>query len=120
MAGFTSDKYEPEYYGIGKKAVPHWARLSKAMDDLQAWPCLNNPFYYTDYEGYNLDPLTVDDCEQLCADCPLLKLCYDFAIASDQEHGIWGGVSFYKNMTVIDDQLIDMGDGNKIDPNAIF
>lgn len=122
MAGWDStiDKFEPAHFGIPKKAIRQWAALNDAMDKHLAWPCLNNPFYYADYEGYHLDPLTVDDCEALCADCPLLKQCYDFAVASDQEHGIWGGISFYKNLVTIDDELIDIGEGNKPDPNAIF
>lgn len=120
MAGFTNDKFEPEYYGIGRKAIRQWAALSEAMQDEPWYPCLNNPYYYTDYEGHNLEPLTVDDCESLCADCPLLKLCYDFAVASEQEHGIWGGISFYKNMTVIDGKHVPMENGNIIDDGMIF
>lgn len=56
---------------------------------------------------YKLDefdnPEKVDDnrAEELCHGCPLLKQCYDFAVASKQEYGIWGGINFthrrYKN-----------------------
>lgn len=35
-----------------------------------------------------------DRAEELCHGCPLLKQCYDFAVASKQEYGIWGGINF--------------------------
>jgi len=116
--GGTIDDYDPIYFGIPRKAVREWIALSEAVADTYAYPCNKNPYYYTDYEGYK--PLSVDVCESLCEGCPLLKLCYDFAVASDQENGIWGGVSFYKNMVCIDDQYINIESGNNKDPNSIF
>ena len=114
----TISQYEPLYFGIPRKAIREWVALSEAVADTYAYPCNKNPYYYTDYEGYK--PLSVDVCESLCEGCPLLKLCYDFAVASDQENGIWGGVSFYKNMVCIDDQYINIESGNNKDPNSIF
>lgn len=75
--------------------------------------CYNNPYYYVDYDGYGFEdedgkgyyrPLTVDECEELCYGCPLIKLCYDFAVANDEKHGVWGGVNFAENS----DDLFDM------------
>jgi hypothetical protein len=42
------------------------------------------------------NPENVDDnwAEELCHGCPLLKQCYEFAVASNQEYGIWGGINF--------------------------
>lgn len=30
----------------------------------------------------------------MCHGCPLLKRCYDYAVADDVNAGIWGGIHF--------------------------
>jgi hypothetical protein len=111
----TIDKHEPPYFGIPKKAIDAWNALCEGQDTYMSWPCKNNPYFYVDYDGRGVDApgdeywmkssLSVDECESLCADCPLLKLCYDFAVASDQEHGIWGGIDFGREMTTRNGEL---------------
>jgi hypothetical protein len=100
MAG--KDSTEPIYFGIKKQAVGIYNKLRDAQEEFQSWNCKDNPYYYVDYNGREesedgLDShraLTADDCELLCAGCPLLKLCYDFAVANDEKHGVWGGIDF--------------------------
>ena len=101
--GWTIDTFEPAHFYIDAKAMGAWRRLSKAIDDNPHYPCNNNPYFYMDYDGYGFETeeghgtqrlLTEDECEALCAGCPLLKQCYDFAVASEVEHGIWGGIDF--------------------------
>lgn len=49
------------------------------------------------------NPEVVDNktAAMLCSGCPLIKECKNFAVASKQDYGIWGGVNFtrrrYKN-----------------------
>ncbi len=97
------DASEPSYFGIKKHAVQFYNKLRDAQEEFQDWNCRDNPFYYVDYDGYEPEdkerngspkPLTIDECEALCAGCPLLKQCYDFAVANDEKHGIWGGIDF--------------------------
>ena len=99
-----------EYYDhshIKPEAVQPMIALHKAMDDAmeskEYWPCLNNPYFYTDYNNRGFEdedgktirrPLTVDQVENLCFGCPILKQCYDFAVANDERHGVWGGINF--------------------------
>lgn len=100
----TINKGEPIYFGIPKKALGAWLALCEGQDNNPSYPCKNNPYFYMDYDGNGFVDeeygdsirrrLSEDDCEALCADCPLLKLCYDFAVASDQDYGIWGGIDF--------------------------
>ncbi len=96
-------KSEPVYFGINKAAISAWVALGDAMSEEQSYPCRENPYYYMDYDGYgfededgngNIKALTADDCEALCAGCPLLKLCYDFAVLNNEKHGVWGGINF--------------------------
>ena len=99
----SADSIEPSYFGIKKEAVGFYNKLRDAQEEHQNWNCRDNPYYYVDYDGYGQEdkerngsptPLTIDQCEELCAGCPLLKLCYDFAVANEEGHGIWGGVDF--------------------------
>ena len=75
--------------GILPQARDAWDKLCKLQDDNPVYPCANNPWLFTDS-----DFLSLEDCEQLCHGCPLLKACYDFAIANDEKYGVWGGVNF--------------------------
>lgn len=99
----TVDSFEPVYFGIKKKAIQAWIKLSEAQDKYIDYPCKNNSYFYMDYDGRgfededghgNLAYLTEDQAEELCADCPLLKQCYDFAVANEETHGVWGGINF--------------------------
>ena len=99
----ANDLSEPIYFGIKKEAVGFYNKLRDAQEKFRFWNCKDNPYYYVDYNGREEEDqddfdqhriLTIDECEELCAGCPLLKLCYDFAVANDEKHGIWGGVDF--------------------------
>jgi hypothetical protein len=107
MAGWTLDTYTPMHVGILKEAIPAQRKLFQAMDEQinsgNYWPCHNNPYFYMDYDGYGFETeeghgvirkITEDEAEMLCADCPLLKQCYDFAVANKEQEGIWGGIDF--------------------------
>jgi hypothetical protein len=63
--------------------------------------CGDNYWAYTEQEN-----LTADDAEELCYGCPLLKLCYDYAVADEISWGVWGGIDFSPE----DDTLFTLGD----------
>lgn len=101
--GFTvhDSSNEPIYFGIKPEAVDAWRKLCSAQDKNPYYPCKNNPYFYTDYDGKGFETedgkpqfLTADQCEELCHGCPLLKECYDFAVANDEPRGVWGGINF--------------------------
>lgn len=116
---YTVDSFDYMSMGIKPEAVQAQHILHSKMDDLAEdgiYPkCHNNPYWYTDYDGRGFEDedgnsyprsLTVDECEMLCSGCPLLKVCYDFAVANDEKHGIWGGINFGADY----DALFDMED----------
>lgn len=119
---YLANEYPYEHIGIKSEAVvPQRLLYSKmsALADEGIYPrCYNNSYWYTDYDGRGFDvegagkthrPLTVDECEELCYGCPLLKLCYDFAVANDEKHGIWGGVNFgedYDDLFSYEEEII--------------
>lgn len=81
----------PEGFDLGilPQARKQWEELSRLQDKFPVYPCAQNPRLYVD-----TDFLTADECEQICHGCPLLKACYDFAVANSEIHGVWGGINF--------------------------
>lgn len=35
----------------------------------------------------------IDHAKRVCAECPVTSACLDFALATNQDSGIWGGLS---------------------------
>jgi hypothetical protein len=99
---------QPIYFGINSEAVEAWHLLGEAMSAHKVWNCKDNPYFYMDYDGKGFEddegrsiiaPLTDAQAEDACYGCPLLKQCFDFAVANDEQFGIWGGIIFDKKDT---------------------
>ena len=99
----ANDFNDPIYFGIKKEAVQAYNKLRDAQEKYKNWNCKDNPDKYMDYdtrglEDGNLDgedtAPTIEEAEALCFGCPLLKQCYDFALANEEAYGIWGGIDF--------------------------
>jgi hypothetical protein len=45
---------------------------------------------------------TADRAKEMCAGCPLMKndLCYRYSLATNKQHGVWGGRRIYNGTTV--------------------
>jgi hypothetical protein len=102
----TIDSFDgANYYGVSKEAIVEWRALQSAQEKNEYYPCLNNPYFYMDYDGAGVEVetedgivynrlLSDDDIEALCYGCPIIKQCYDFAVANNERHGVWGGIDF--------------------------
>lgn len=42
------------------------------------------------YDGETLSEVAA---KAICADCPVIEECRDYAVAANEPHGIWGGLS---------------------------
>ena len=51
------------------------------------------------YEKYEIDHNVAKNIDEACMSCPVIKMCYDYAIKNN-EHGVWGGV--YLNSGSVD------------------
>jgi len=102
--GKSKDNLYPDL-GVKPEAVGPLNLLLDKMADLEengiVRKCGDDYWSYTEQED-----LTVDEAEELCYGCPLLKLCYDYAVADDISWGVWGGVDFSPE----DDKLFTLGD----------
>jgi len=93
---------EPIYFGIKKEALRAKQKLEQGMDEYPNFPCRDNPALYMDYDDYLLEDDEVEvppsrtpgEVFMLCALCPIIDLCYDFAKANDEIAGVWGGTDF--------------------------
>ncbi|MCP2276235.1 WhiB family transcriptional regulator, redox-sensing transcriptional regulator [Nocardia amikacinitolerans] len=47
-----------------------------------------NDFYDTGHESRKMLA-----AKKICADCPVLTRCRDHAVAANEPHGIWGGMT---------------------------
>lgn len=62
-------------------------------------PCVNNSIIYTpsntksDFytSEWASSNLTKEEAQALCAPCPLIEMCRDYAVAAKEPYGIWGG-----------------------------
>lgn len=45
-------------------------------------------------ENWTSRPIPDATAEALCAGCPFLEACRDYAVAAQEEHGIWGGTTY--------------------------
>jgi hypothetical protein len=84
----------PEHMLLLDKAQDAWYHLQEDLSNrsIIEVPCAQEPYYHID----SPEDVSEDFAEELCSGCPLLKKCYDFAVASNQEWGVWGGINFTK------------------------
>lgn len=74
---------------VSKDAMPHWIALQQGLQE-NITPCTGNPEYYADRSI----EVSADQAEVMCFGCPLIKKCYDYAVADNVNAGIWGGIHF--------------------------
>lgn len=83
----------PDSLSMSKEAEDKYRLLAKGMLDSET-ECSADPGPFIDYP----EKVEQEVAEHLCHGCPLIKQCYDFAVASKQEYGIWGGINFTKEV----------------------
>ena len=50
-----------------------------------------NLFFPTGLTGYAIDQTNV--AKSVCHDCPVRPQCLEFALRTNQDHGVWGGAT---------------------------
>lgn len=78
------------------EAKKEWDALEAAVDKAEYYPCYGQQGIYADYA----DNIGVEEAEKLCYGCPIIKKCYDFAVANRVTAGIWGGINFTEVRTI--------------------
>ena len=85
---------------VSDSAMPQWTALQDGMRE-HLVPCLGKPEFYADRSI----EVSVDKAEEMCYGCPLLKQCYDYAVADNITAGIWGGIHFDEDEGALFDEF---------------
>jgi len=72
-----------------------YQRLRDVMDQHGEPPCTNYPdaFFHDDATSSAGPRWNYKIAKTLCADCPIRLECLEYALAADEEYGVWGGLS---------------------------
>lgn len=81
-----------------KEARDKWDTLKHAINKADAYNCQDKPELWSDSPQH----ITEQEAEILCYQCPLIKICYDYAVTAEVAWGVWGGVNF-TNTTEIEE-----------------
>lgn len=56
-------------------------------------PCEDYPelFFPEDIANPDQKRLAIRSAKQMCKECPIKMKCFEYALETDQKHGIWGG-----------------------------
>jgi WhiB family redox-sensing transcriptional regulator len=79
-----------------ERAFTEFAYQQAELEDRgESLPCRDNPdfFFPEDYFEPRAKILTERVAKMLCSECPLNKLCLDYAVAAQEDYGIWGGTN---------------------------
>ena len=75
---------------------PEYIKLAEAMEQAPTIPpCTNTDpelFFPDQDDGINLYMVA----KQLCAQCPVMKQCLEYALKTNEEFGVWGGLTAYE------------------------
>jgi WhiB family redox-sensing transcriptional regulator len=74
------------------------SRYTKLLSEIHKHgtvPCEDHPelFYPEDYSDPEIRSASTKAAKALCNTCPIKKECFEYALETNQEFGIWGGTS---------------------------
>ena len=75
-----------------------WIPDAPWMNDAKCRGMSSELFFGKEYEGRqrhrpSLTSIEVRRAKAICAICPVMQECFDFAIENEEEYGIWGGTT---------------------------
>jgi hypothetical protein len=72
-----------------------YQQLRDVLDEHGEPPCANYPdaFFHDEATSSAGPRWNYQIAKALCAECPIRLQCLDYAMAADEEHGVWGGLS---------------------------
>lgn len=86
--------------GVKQAAMEPWSKMSRYMEELRT-QCFIRPDDYIDFADprYPDDPEeqagnpfpSTQQAEMLCDECPIAKMCLEYALAQKEDFGVWGG-----------------------------
>lgn len=91
-----------------KSIISHYNRLPKPIAENYDWQykgaCNGEDpeLFYLPYNARGEEKLQqIKDAKAVCARCPVIEQCLNFAIETEEPFGIWGGMSEDERNTLI-------------------
>jgi|TARA_R110000744_G_scaffold100913_2_gene194663 WhiB family redox-sensing transcriptional regulator len=83
-----------------------YAELTDKLNKIGDPPCHQDPavFYPEDFFDEENKAIAIAEAKKLCASCPALTLCADYAVRAREPFGIWGGLT-HKDRKAVSGQL---------------
>lgn len=81
------------------RAKQLWYELNDAIDEAPVIVgCRGNDpeAWFPDEDSMNY--LQYTDAKKLCAPCPVKSLCLEYALANNEAHGLWGGLTYRERL----------------------
>ena len=75
---------------------PEYIKLAEAMENAPTIPpCMNtDPELFFPDQDANVNLYQV--AKQLCAQCPIIQQCLEYALKTDEQFGVWGGLTAFE------------------------
>lgn len=83
-------KHRPPRHDPQPTAIEH---VPHDPDSATAWMADGNCRLHPPAMFFPSDGVGVDRARKICATCPVIETCLEFALEERIEHGVWGGCS---------------------------
>ena len=83
VRAFTSDQYNPQTFYRERPQDTEWMQQGRCRGKPQDWW----------FPEKGADPSLQRTAQAICAECPVREPCLDYALASDERFGVWGGLT---------------------------
>ncbi len=76
-------------------------------DSATSWMSGGNCRNYPPAVFFPSDGVGVDRARKICADCPVVEQCLEYALVQRIEHGVWGGCSERERRRILKRRRVD-------------
>lgn len=89
-------------------SVAHFNKLPKPIAENYDWQykgaCngVDTELFYLPHNARGAEKLQqIKEAKAVCAKCPVIEQCLNFAIKTEEPHGIWGGLTEEERVTIV-------------------
>lgn len=84
------------------------AHVPHDPDSATAWMAEGNCRLYPPATFFPSDGVGVDKARKICAGCPVLDTCLEFALEQRIDHGVWGGCSERERRRILKRRRVEL------------
>lgn len=77
-------------------------------DSATAWMADGNCRLHPPATFFPSDGVGVDRARKICASCPVVNTCLEFALEERIDHGVWGGCSERERRRILKTRRVDL------------